>query len=187
MAFKELGQGGSVLKWTPGTVVEGVWLGIKPGKSFQGKVSTLGQVKRKDGTVVVFPLGAAIEYTISDNGVQIGELVRITAGDLTPNKSGTGQYRAFKTEIDRGEAGIAPAASFDRGTPVKPASDMAAEIGKMFTPKSGLDEYGQLVERLTAKLGAASTTPMLSALLQIFPDDAARLAQLKAAVAMHGA
>lgn len=96
MAWKQIGGGGSIIKWDhEGQVVEGVWAGTR-----DGKFGLLGDVKQADGKVVSVSMGAVLTDRLA--GVEDGEMIRIVYMGQGKTKTG-GKLNLFDVFVDQPE------------------------------------------------------------------------------------
>jgi hypothetical protein len=176
MAFREVSrlQGSGVKKWdTVGDSIEGIYRGMKNGKTFSGnsQPSKLGQIE-VGGTVVIIGAPTVLASSLSEN-VGLGDVVRITYLGKERGKNGA-EYKNFRVEIDSGSEEIHDGVN-------------VVSENKFSTPSTPVTgDYQTLVALLTAKVGADTARLMGDMLNSGYPDLDKRTNALKSLLKQQG-
>jgi hypothetical protein len=167
MAFKEVSNSrGPVFKWdTAGKTLEGVYHGLKTGKTFAGNAapSKLLVIETADG-VIAAGAPTALAGKLQDSA-KVGQRIRITYTGMERGQSGV-QYKAFKLEVD------------DSGAIV----ETTPSVGSTDTQET----YAALIAKLTAKVGPDTSRLMADMLQRSHSDISARSEALRNLLRQQG-
>lgn len=179
MAWVKLGgNNGPIQKWNaPGQSLEGVFVGLRDGKQFQGNAgkSKLADLKKDDGTQITCGAPTALASQLSQ--VAPGARIKITYMGEAVGQGGT-KYKNFETYVLTADAPGAvqpPIAAPPVSTPPPSQTSVPPQQPVAAQPPAATHSFETLTAILIAAKGADAGNAIASAIKSMEGDPVERL------------